>query len=64
MNFALRCLGTRLLGSTVLNYFRKGASVGSSVLSSKELALKLTRLFVNPFEWTKVPDSQLIVNSL
>ena len=62
MNFALRCLGTRLLGSTVLNYFRKGASV--SVLSLKELALKLTRLFVNPFEWTKVSDSQLIVNSL
>ena len=40
----------------------KGASV--SVLSLKELALKLTRLFVKTFEWTKVSDSQLIVNSL
>ena len=40
--------------SSVLNYFRKGASV--SMLSLKELT------FVNPFEWTKVSDSQIPFN--
>ena len=45
--------------STVLNYFRKGASV--SVLSLKELTLKLSFL-LNPFEWTKVSDSEILFN--
>ena len=45
--------------STVLNYFRKGASI--SVLSLKELTLKLTFL-LTPFEWTKVSDSQILFN--
>ena len=45
--------------SSVLNYFRKGASV--SALSLKDLTLKLT-FFVNPVEWTKVSNSQILSN--
>jgi len=46
--------------STVLNYYNKGASL--PVLSFKALTSKLT-LFVNPFEWIKVSDSQILFNN-
>ena len=45
---------------TVLNYFRKGASVYiSAFLEGFDFKVNL---FVNPFEWTKVSDSQILFN--